>query len=274
MQKVRIRAAVHMPAKTPVQSLQDKHAPLASTFPDMHPFMLDGGMSSGELHVAPYFPSNTAAGEAAVPSAKPVRKHKAAAKTAGKTGKKSRSKTGTAGTRTAKSATRKPRSPKTLAAAKAGTAKVAEAKPRKRRAPASTKTLAAAPESLQPDIPVAAAVVLALPQEAEPLAIPPVQLTGDIPLPRSVALAPYRKGSFLDIVDMVGFWLRGASRRAATRLLARKPRKKSARPRLAARPAEHQPAARQDEVAALRADNERLRQQLEALLARQEGPAG
>ncbi len=111
---------------------------------------------------------------------------------------------------------------------------------------------------------------LALPKESEPLvsAVPapddrtPPPRSAD--LPRSAALAPYRKGGFLALIS---FWLRDTGR-----WLARGSAKPRGKPKPAARKtAPTPPAPRPNEMALLRAENERLRLQLEAMMAMRAG---
>lgn len=128
---------------------------------------------------------------------------------------------------------------------------------------------AEAPTSVEE--PAFVALAAPLPQEAEGLTAPAVateEVRCEAPLPRSVALAPYRKGGLL---DLIGFWLRDASRRATARLLQGTGGKQESRRKRAWLPTRRRSTPSSDDFAALRAENERLRQQLEALLALQEG---
>lgn len=93
-------------------------------------------------------------------------------------------------------------------------------------------------------------------QPAQPAELHPVT-----PLPRSAALAPYRKPG---LFGLIGSWLRIAKRQTASGFAG------GAR-RTAIKPKPHR---HRDELAELRAENESLRRQLEALLAFQENKSG
>ena len=85
----------------------------------------------------------------------------------------------------------------------------------------------------------------------------PAELLLITPLPRSAALTPYRKTG---LFGLIGSWLRIATRQAATGVAG-----SVRRPKLQANP-----RPQIDELAKLRAENARLRRQLDALLSFQE----
>ena len=98
-----------------------------------------------------------------------------------------------------------------------------------------------------------------LPAPARP-ATQPAELLLIMPLPRSAALTPYRKSG---LFGLIGSWLRIATRQAASGIAGGMRRPKmtaNSRPQI-------------DELAELKAENERLRRQLEALLSFQENSA-
>ena len=155
---------------------------------------------------------------------------------------------------TRKPAPRKPAAPRRVAAeAKPQVVQSQAAKPRKsapRRKPANA--------ALPPAIALPSEVPAA---PTEQLPITPLSIT---PLPRSASLAPYRKTG---LFGLIGSWLRIATRQA-TSGLAGSVRRPNMKPK--ARKPAGQFRAPFDEVAELRAENARLRSQLEALLALQE----
>jgi hypothetical protein len=139
-------------------------------------------------------------------------------------------------------------------------AKVARAKPKKaksapRKRPAARRSVAKAkPKAAKPRKKALAAAPP--PPEA---AITPEQLlitAPTSPLPRNASLAPWRKAG---LFGLIGSWLRIAARQTTTGFAAGIRRKK----RGATGPVPL------DEVAELRAENEQLRKQLQALLALQ-----
>jgi hypothetical protein len=141
-------------------------------------------------------------------------------------------------------------------AKKQRTAAKRKSKPAEKRSKAAVKPRAAAP-------------VIALPHRHEPLTQPGIDLAAwsalvprlppDEPLPRARALAVPRKGGLL---VAVADWLGSHTRQLWRSLSGPK------------RPAPKRRAARsEDELLRLRAENERLRHQLEALLALQTGAA-
>jgi hypothetical protein len=128
------------------------------------------------------------------------------------------------------------------------------AAPKRRKKPAQRRRKAAAKPP-----------VIALPQQSEPLAEPGIDLAAWLalpppqpaaPLPRARVLAVQRGDSLLDALAL---WL-GSRTRQLWRRLNRIELRQTARPG--------------DEVLRLRAENERLRLQLEALLALQSGAGG
>lgn len=73
------------------------------------------------------------------------------------------------------------------------------------------------------------------------------------PLPRKASLAHYRKGG---LIEAIGFWLRSAGRRFKAKLGASKALAETAKP-----------VSPERQIEELKAENERLRRQLDALLA-------
>lgn len=132
------------------------------------------------------------------------------------------------------------------------------AKPAPRKRSAARRTAAnaqpklAKPRAARQHKPAVAALPPSISQPADwpatPAELPPIT-----PLPRNASLAPYRKTGLFGLIDS---WLRIAKRQAASGIAAgvRRPELKP------------KPPAPSDEVAELRAENERLRRQLEALL--------
>ena len=99
------------------------------------------------------------------------------------------------------------------------------------------------------------------PRASEPLVSAAAPAPDDrTPLPRAASLAPYRKGGFLALIT---FWLRDTGRwMTGSKARPKKRTRKTAATR---------PAPRPNELALLRAENERLRLQLEALMAMRAG---
>ena len=95
------------------------------------------------------------------------------------------------------------------------------------------------------------------PQPSEPASASPSRVAAEplliTPLPRNAALAPYRKPG---LFGLIGSWLRLAARRPKLPVNLRRPARKDGQPR--------------DDLAALKAENEKLRRQIEALLTLQE----
>lgn len=286
MHTVRNRTAVHNRAKPLVRANQGGNAPpgLPKVAPPV--FMFGGTASPVEPHVLPVFPADVtiarplgppiisisypeepAAGEAtaevpAKAAPKPARKRKAAAKPGAKTRKKKR-----------KSAAR----PRSRAKGRAKAAKTSQARTQSANPAEREQAAATAPdlsmaerqpavEFTVPELPQEAATDLPFPQEAGRLtAAVPAQADPEVPLPRSVALAPYRKGG---LFDLIGYWLRDASRRAASRLLSGKTEKQPARRKRGWLSGRRSSPSREN-LAVLCAENDRLRSQIEALLALQ-----
>jgi len=130
------------------------------------------------------------------------------------------------------------------------------ARKRTRRKPAPRK--AVKPKAVASRRPPAAAKIaeppaIPLPDLSTPFAEPATAPAPLAPLPRKASLTHYRKGG---LIEAIGFWLRTTARRAKAKLGASK---------VLARPAE--PAGGESTLEELKAENERLRRQLEALLA-------
>ena len=132
----------------------------------------------------------------------------------------------------------------------------AKAAPRKRAAAQRTATKAKQTAAKPRAARKSKTALPPAPAPAQPAA-QPAELLLITPLPRSAALTPYRKTG---LFGLIGSWLRIATRQAATGVAG-----SVRRPKLQANP------RRQiDELAKLRAENARLRHQLEAMLSFQE----
>ena len=115
------------------------------------------------------------------------------------------------------------------------------------------KVGADAPALPLPDLetPLAGPALFAEPvAPADPVPAPPAAPIA--PLPRKASLAPYRKGG---LIEAIGFWLRTTARRAKAKLGASTALARSV-----------EPVTAESEIEELKAENERLRRQLEALL--------
>ncbi len=161
---------------------------------------------------------------------------------------------------------------KTAPAAKTGANRKPRAKPPKapsRAKPASLRqeTGETAVHLLQADEPLVRTPSLRPPEQQS------ASLSDDrAPLSRPASLAPYRKGG---VIAVIGFWLRDAGRWLGATTPRRKPagrtKKRKPGPIMAHKPLlPVHPAPREESLAELRAENARLRLELEAMLAVQE----